>query len=563
MALKITKNLSVKWRLALFIIFLLSLLMAAGLGGLNGMRAANDSLSEVYNHEVLPLRDLRELDNLVQFDIVLQVEKVLFEQTTWDEGLKHIQEAKGTFDQKWSTLLANSEKSYSGSAWMDPAKPLISKSNDVINKIISLLKNRDEAGIDPYTDETIYPLADEFKATINTLILDRLAAVKSEYEFAQERYGNSKKAFTFTIIIGLLSSLVLSYLLIKTIDKPLSKLTLAMKNIMTGDLSQHLSYGRYDEFGMVIHGFNQMSSYLRELVGQVQRSGIQVTSSITELAATNKQQEVTATEHAATSSEIAASTNQIVATGANLMVTMKRVNSLTKNAAYAAEEGHSGLVRIDATLVKMENATESIVQKLAVLNEKAGNIAGVIKTINKIADQTNLLSLNAAIEAEKAGEYGSGFAVVATEIRRLADQTAVATFDIEQMVKEVQSAISTSVMGIDKFAEDAGHSVSDVRDISEQLQGVIEQVQVLRPQVESLTEGISAQTQGANQISEAINQLNDAAQQTAESLSQTSSSIAQLHQAAMGLQEGISRFKIEDSNKDNKISWDNHADSSV
>jgi methyl-accepting chemotaxis protein WspA len=318
-----------------------------------------------------------------------------------------------------------------------------------------------------------------------------------------------------------------------------------MKEVTTGDLTQRISYDRKDEFGVVTTGFNQMVTFLGELVTQVQRSGIQVTSSITELASTNRQQEVTANEHAATASEIAASTTEITATGANLLQTMKRVNSLTKNAAYAAAEGHSGVQNIDRVMKKMEEATGAIVTKLSLLNENADNIAGVVKTINKIADQTNLLSLNAAIEAEKAGEYGAGFAVVAAEIRRLADQTAVATFDIEQMVKEVQSAISSSVMGIDKFAEDTQQGADNVRQISEQLVGVIEQVQILRPQVEVLTEGIEAQTQGAMQINEAIVQLNEAAQQTAESLSQTSTVIGQLQQAAAGLQDGITRFKTE------------------
>jgi methyl-accepting chemotaxis protein WspA len=323
-----------------------------------------------------------------------------------------------------------------------------------------------------------------------------------------------------------------------------------MKQIIKGDLTQHLEYGMHDEFGLLIKGFNQMATYLRDLVAQIQQSGIQVTSSITELAATNKQQEVTANEHAATTSEIAASSTEIAATGSHLLGTMKKLNSLTKNAAFAAEEGQDGLKNIDATMVKMEEATWTIVTKLQILNDKASNIADVVKTINKVADQTNLLSLNAAIEAEKAGEYGSGFAVVATEIRRLADQTAVATFDIAQMVKEVQAAISAAVMGIDKFAEDAHASVQDVSLTSEQLTGVIEQVEVIKPQVETLTEGIEAQTHGANQISDAIGQLNEAAQQTAESITQTSSSISQLHNAALGLQEGAARFKVESDDED-------------
>ena len=192
----------------------------------------------------------------------------------------------------------------------------------------------------------------------------------------------------------------------------------------------------------------------------------------------------------------------------------------------------------------MEESTGSIVGKLSILSEKAGDIAGVVKTINKLADQTNLLSLNAAIEAEKAGEYGTGFSVVATEIRRLADQTAVATYDIEQMVQGVQSAVSSAVMGIDKFAKDVRNSVENIREGSERIEGVIEQVQVLKPQVKVISEGIEAQSLGARQISDATSQLNNAAQQSAESIGQVSLTIERLQQAAHGLQEAISRFKV-------------------
>ena len=97
----------------------------------------------------------------------------------------------------------------------------------------------------------------------------------------------------------------------------------------------------------------------------------------------------------------------------------------------------------------------------------------MVTTIAKVADQTNLLSLNAAIEAEKAGEYGRGFSVVATEIRRLADQTAVATYDIEQMVREIQSAVAAGVMGMDKFSEEVRRGMSEVTQVGDQLSQII------------------------------------------------------------------------------------------
>jgi methyl-accepting chemotaxis protein WspA len=179
-----------------------------------------------------------------------------------------------------------------------------------------------------------------------------------------------------------------------------------------------------------------------------------------------------------------------------------------------------------------------------VLNEKASNINQVVTTITKVADQTNLLSLNAAIEAEKAGEYGRGFAVVASEIRRLADQTAVATYDIEQTVKEIQSAVSAGVMGMDKFSEEVRRGMAEVQHVGGELSQIIQQVQALAPRVESVNEGMQAQATGAEQISQALTQLSEAAQQTVESLRHSSVSVDGLMETSVGLHASVSRFKL-------------------
>jgi methyl-accepting chemotaxis protein WspA len=162
-----------------------------------------------------------------------------------------------------------------------------------------------------------------------------------------------------------------------------------------------------------------------------------------------------------------------------------------------------------------------------------------------VADQTNLLSLNAAIEAEKAGEYGRGFGVVATEIRRLADQTAVATYDIEQTVKEIHSAVSAGVMGMEKFSEEVRRGMNDVQQVGTQLSQIIQEVQALAPRVQMVNEGMHTQANGAEQITQALSQLSEAAQQTAESLRQSSQAIDDLTLVANQLRTGVSRFKIE------------------
>ena len=287
-----------------------------------------------------------------------------------------------------------------------------------------------------------------------------------------------------------------------------------------------------------------MITNLNDLVTQVQQSGIQVTGSATQIAATAKQQEATITEQAATTNEIMATTKQISATSKELLGTMDDITKVSERTASSAETGRDALSHMEGTMNHMVESSSSITSKLAVLNEKASNINTVVTTITKVADQTNLLSLNAAIEAEKAGEYGIGFSVVATEIRRLADQTAVATWDIEQMVQEMQSAVSAGVIGMDKFSEEIRNGVDDVSQVGAQLSEIIEQVQAILPQFEKVHEGMHSQTLGADQISESMIQLNDATQQTAESLRQSNDAIVRLNDAAQGLQGGISKFKI-------------------
>jgi methyl-accepting chemotaxis protein WspA len=134
--------------------------------------------------------------------------------------------------------------------------------------------------------------------------------------------------------------------------------------------------------------------------------------------------------------------------------------------------------------------------------------------------------------------------VVATEIRRLADQTAVATYDIEQMVREIQSSVSAGVMGMDKFSEEVRRGMADMQQVGDQLSQIIQQVQTLAPRVQMVNEGMQAQATGAEQINQALQQLSDAAQQTVESLRQSTLAIEELTLVANDLRSGVSRFKV-------------------
>ncbi|MFC2255173.1 methyl-accepting chemotaxis protein [Labrys portucalensis] len=347
------------------------------------------------------------------------------------------------------------------------------------------------------------------------------------------------------IALALVVAAVAGFSLLRVITRPLLQLKTLMDTMRKGDFTQRMQIVRQDELGDLGEGYNRMADEVMELVGQVQRSGIRVSTSMTEIAATSKQQQATASEVAATTTEIGATSREIAATSRELVRTMSDVVTVSEHTANLASGGKVELAHMEDTMNQVMGAASSITAKLAVLNEKASDINQVVTAITKVADQTNLLSLNAAIEAEKAGEYGRGFAVVSSEIRRLADQTAVATYDIEQMVKEIQSAVSASVMGMDKFSEEVRRGLQDVHEIGAKLSEIITQVQALTPRYESVSEGMQAQATGAEQISEALIQLTEATQQTVESLRQSSSAIDELNHVASNLSGSIARFKLE------------------
>ena len=311
-----------------------------------------------------------------------------------------------------------------------------------------------------------------------------------------------------------------------------------------GDLTGHITTEGGGAIASLGQGVQQMINSLNALVTQVQHSGLQLASSATAIAATSKQQEATVAEQAASTNEIVTTATEISATSKELVTTMNEVSNVAAGAAGAAENGRAGLSKMELTMKHIVDAAGSISSKFEVLNEKANNINTVVTTITKVADQTNLLSLNAAIEAEKAGEYGFGFSVVAKEIRRLADQTAVATLDIEQMVKEMRSAVSAGVMSMERFSEQVRHSVNDVREVSAQLTQIIERVQALTPRFETVHHGMQFQAEGAAMINQSMIQLNEAAHQTVDSLKESNSAIAQLTVTARDLQSGVIKFKV-------------------
>lgn len=412
-----------------------------------------------------------------------------------------------------------------------------------LNAFITLLQKATEKGsVDQKTflqsgeqvQRDSFQLFDTAVKELDTLLTMRIADKR------EARLVAILKALAALILVG-----AFSFFMIRRLARAIEGVSGELHELSSGeaDLTRRISILGSDELRRLSASFNTLMDKLLGFIRQIQKSGTQVSSSSNQIAASTKQLEAAVTEQAASTNEVVATSREISATSQSLVQTMSDVGKVAQETAALASSAQGDLDGMEATMRQLTTATGSISTKLAAINDKTNNISKIVITITKVADQTNLLSLNASIEAEKAGEHGLGFAVVAREIRRLADQTAVATLDIERMVKEMQSAVTIGVMEMDKFTRDVGQGVEEISQIGGQLTKMMERVQALAPRFESVTDGMQAQAQGAQQISTAMIQLSDAARQTMDSLRQTNSAIQELNAAARGLHSEVSRFK--------------------
>ena len=304
-----------------------------------------------------------------------------------------------------------------------------------------------------------------------------------------------------------------------------------------------------DEAGVMTRSLQRMQASLNTLLRGVRGAGVTLDSSAVELAATSREQEAMAHRVGESSSQIAAASRQISATGADLARTMAEVEQAVASTAELATGSRAGLSSIDATVRGLADASAAIASKLAAISERASAINGVVVTIAKVADQTNLLSVNAAIEAEKAGEQGRGFLVVAREIRRLADQTASATGDIEGIVREMQGAVGEGVMEMDRFSEKVRRSVDEIVRTGRQMGGIIEQVNANADRYRTVAEGMQSQAQGARTISESMGALAAAAKRSVETAEEFGRTAEELRRASQTLRASVAQFSLREDRK--------------
>ncbi|MFB2969493.1 methyl-accepting chemotaxis protein [Aerosakkonema sp. BLCC-F183] len=369
-----------------------------------------------------------------------------------------------------------------------------------------------------------------------------IVVVIPESDFMAEINANTRTTIMLSIA-ALVVAIIISYLTSLWVTQPLVQLNSAAKNLAKGEWDKRVDIDRTDEVGQLAKSFNQMATQLKDsfeklngIIFQADGVGQKITITSSQIASAGKQLEASVAQQAASTDEVKATAAQIAATSGQLVKTVETITQKAQATALAATNSQASLMEMATTMTQLATATKFISAKLGSINEKVTNINRVVNSISKVADRTNLLSLNAAIEAEKAGEYGAGFAVVAREVRQLANSATIASQEIEEMVKDIQNSVGSGVMEMNKFSQQVRNYVEQVSRVGGQIAIAIEQMQSLTPQFETVSQRMEGQYEGATQISLAISDLSESSQQIVASLQKTNQAFDQLNDTAQVLQ---------------------------
>ncbi|TYO96880.1 methyl-accepting chemotaxis protein [Desulfallas thermosapovorans] len=334
-------------------------------------------------------------------------------------------------------------------------------------------------------------------------------------------------------LIGFIIMALVSIIIASFITNPLVKLGKTAEMIALGDLTQQVTVSNSkDELGVLEEAFKKMVDNLRAMIASIQSSSDKLASYSQELASSSEEVSANIEEMANTTSDMAKNSAH-EAEDAN-----KSVDEY-EQVHQAAEEGNKAVKKTVESINAIASGAKGVAASIESLGAKSGKIGEIINTVTNIADQTNLLALNAAIEAARAGEYGKGFAVVAEEVRKLAEQSSVASNEIGQLVKDIQSEVSNVVELMNSQRTRVGAGVQVAGNAGASLEQIIKAV-------EKNTSVIRAVAASSSQANAGMQQLAALNEQIASTVQQISSAAQELANIAGALQSEVAKFKLSD-----------------
>ena len=344
--------------------------------------------------------------------------------------------------------------------------------------------------------------------------------------------------------VALLVGVAIYAYVARNIAQPLLQVVAQAQRAAAGDLTVGIAVISQDELGQMAAAFNQMVASFRTLVGEVQRAGLQVSSASAEILAASEQHASGSAQQAAAVGEVTATLEELSGTAAQIAENARAVEGVAAETAHSAQAGAAAVEEAIRAMEGIRARVEEIAKKTLALGERSQQIGEVLTLIKEIAGEIHLLALNAAIESAAAGEHGKRFAVVAAEVRRLAERTRASTEEIRGIISEIQAATNSSVLATEqgmKEAEGVAVRAGRAGDALDEILGKVDRTAQAAKQISVATQ---QQRTASDQIVGSMRELAEVIKQTAAGMKQSSVAAAELNQLAVELKARVSAFQV-------------------
>lgn len=346
--------------------------------------------------------------------------------------------------------------------------------------------------------------------------------------------------------LALLLNFIVALILARSIIQPLLDTTESLKNIAAGDgdLTARLESKGRDELTDLAMSFNHFADHIQEIIKQVGSASTQLAAAAEELSAASTETSSQAKRVQAETLQVATAMNEMTATVSEVADNADQTSLNAGSATELANSGKQKLANTQKTIQELAADLESAALTINDLSHHSQEITRILDVIRDISEQTNLLALNAAIEAARAGEQGRGFAVVADEVRTLAGRTQAATLDIQAMIQRLQEGASNAVNSMTLSNKKVISSVTTTQDADISLNQIVDAINNINRMNLQIAEAARQQSSVADEINHNISLITDAAEMTSGSTEQVHTSADELSRLANDLQNQIKHFKV-------------------